>query len=142
MFHKKNILFFPCRLKLSPSPSSRVTVSRASSSRSVRTTRGKRKRVDVEESEASSSVSISHSASATGNVCIEEIDVDGKFIRLKNTSEQVKKQTHFFFQQGFANWWAVLPCNNSSAFIWILQSSWNKNFPPPLRKFIKKYKLK
>ncbi|XP_074023029.1 lamin-B1 [Numenius arquata] len=76
------------RLKLSPSPSSRVTVSRASSSRSVRTTRGKRKRVDVEESEASSSVSISHSASATGNVSIEEIDVDGKFIRLKNTSEQ------------------------------------------------------
>ncbi|KAM9137749.1 lamin-B1 [Pangshura tecta] len=76
------------RLKLSPSPSSRVTVSRASSSRSMRTTRGKRKRIDVEESEASSSVSISHSASATGNVCIEEIDVDGKFIRLKNTSEQ------------------------------------------------------
>ncbi|XP_010221228.1 PREDICTED: lamin-B1 [Tinamus guttatus] len=76
------------RLKLSPTPSSRVTVSRASSSRSVRTTRGKRKRIHVEESEASSSVSISHSASATGNVCIEEIDVDGKFIRLKNTSEQ------------------------------------------------------
>lgn len=46
----------------------------------------------MEESEASSSVSISHSASATGNVCIEEIDVDGKFIRLKNMSEQVKQQ--------------------------------------------------
>ncbi|KAI1905141.1 hypothetical protein AGOR_G00013080 [Albula goreensis] len=76
------------RLKLSPSPSSRVTVSRASSSRSVRTTRGKRKRMDVEESEASSSVSIAHSASATGNVCIHELDVDGKFIRLHNTSEQ------------------------------------------------------
>ncbi|KFQ83755.1 Lamin-B1, partial [Phoenicopterus ruber ruber] len=76
------------RLKLSPSPSSRVTVSQASSSRSVRTARGKRKRIDVEESEASSSVSIFHSASATGNVSIEEIDVDGKFIRLKNTSEQ------------------------------------------------------
>ncbi|NWR93447.1 LMNB1 protein, partial [Furnarius figulus] len=76
------------RLKLTPSPSSRVTVSRASSSRSVRTTGGKRRRIDVEESEASSSVTISHSASATGNVSIEEIDVDGKFIRLKNTSEQ------------------------------------------------------
>ncbi|XP_028661053.2 lamin-B1 [Erpetoichthys calabaricus] len=77
------------RLKLSPSPSSRVTVSRASSSRSVRTTRGKRKRVDVEESEASSSsVRISHSASATGNICIEEIDIDGKYISLQNTSEQ------------------------------------------------------
>ncbi|XP_027738777.1 lamin-B1 [Empidonax traillii] len=76
------------RLKLTPSPSSRVTVSRASSSRSVRTAGGKRKRIDVEESEASSSVTISHSASATGNVSIEEIDVDGKFIRLKNTSDQ------------------------------------------------------
>ncbi|NWS47015.1 LMNB1 protein, partial [Probosciger aterrimus] len=77
------------RLQLSASPSSRVTVSRASSSRSVRTTRGKRKRIDVEESEASSSVSISHSASATGNVSIEEIDIDGKFIRLKNNSRQI-----------------------------------------------------
>ncbi|KAM4707724.1 lamin-B1 [Discoglossus pictus] len=76
------------RLKLSPSPSSRVTVSRASSSRSVRTTRGKRKRVDVEESEASSSMSIAHSASATGNLSIDELDVDGKFVRLKNNSEQ------------------------------------------------------
>ncbi|KAJ8338665.1 hypothetical protein SKAU_G00354510 [Synaphobranchus kaupii] len=76
------------RLKLSPSPSSRVTVSRASSSRSVRTTRAKRKRVDVEESEASSSVSIAHSASATGNVCVHELDVDGKFICLQNASDQ------------------------------------------------------
>ncbi|XP_047660582.1 lamin-B1 isoform X3 [Tachysurus fulvidraco] len=80
------------RLKLSPSPSSRVTVSRASSSRSVRTTRGKRKRVDVEESEASSSVSIAHSASATGNVSIDELDVDGKFIRLHNNSDQGEPQ--------------------------------------------------
>lgn len=95
MFHRAFCFLY--RLKLSPSPSSRVTVSRASSSRSVRTTRGKRKRVDVEESEASSSVSISHSASATGNICIEEIDVDGKFIRLKNTSEQVKNNTPNFF---------------------------------------------
>ncbi|XP_068191723.1 lamin-B1 [Antennarius striatus] len=74
------------RLNLSPSPSSRVTVSRASSSsHSLRTTQGKRKRVDVEEEEASSSVSIAHSASATGPVCIDEIDNDGKFIRLHNS---------------------------------------------------------
>ncbi|KAM6990951.1 lamin-B1 [Passerculus sandwichensis] len=76
------------RLNLSPGPSSRVTVSRASSTRSVRTAGRKRRRIAVEESEASSSMSISHSAFATGNVSIEEIDVDGKFIRLKNTSEQ------------------------------------------------------
>ncbi|NXC17125.1 LMNB1 protein, partial [Corythaeola cristata] len=76
------------RLRLSPGPSSEVRVSRASSSCDVRTVRMKRKRTDVEEAEPSSSVTISHSASATGNVSIEEIDVDGKFIRLKNTSEQ------------------------------------------------------
>ncbi|XP_072310139.1 lamin-B1 isoform X1 [Eucyclogobius newberryi] len=77
------------RLKLSPSPTARVTVSRASSSsRSVHTTQGKRKRVDVEEQEASSSVSISHSASATGPVFIEEIDTDGKFICLSNSSNE------------------------------------------------------
>lgn len=77
------------RLQLSPSPSSRVTVSRASSSsRSVRTARGKRKRVDVEEREASSSVSIAHSASATGPVSVDELDTDGKFIRLHNTGEE------------------------------------------------------
>ncbi|XP_069562512.1 lamin-B1 [Brachyistius frenatus] len=74
------------RLKLSPSPSSRVTVSRASSSsHSVRTTQGKRKRVDVEEREASSSVSIAHSASATGSICIDEIDTDGKFMCFYNS---------------------------------------------------------
>ncbi|XP_057176482.1 lamin-B1 [Triplophysa rosa] len=83
------------RLKLSPSPSSRVTVSRASSSRSLRTTRGKRKRVDVEESEASSSVSIAHSASSSGSVCIDELDVDGKFIRLHNTSDQDQPMAGF-----------------------------------------------
>ncbi|XP_049908764.1 lamin-B1 isoform X1 [Epinephelus moara] len=77
------------RLKLSPSPSSRVTLSRASSSsRSVRTTQGKRKRVDVEEQEASSSVSIAHSASATGPICIDEIDTDGKFICLLNNGDE------------------------------------------------------
>ncbi|XP_022067262.1 lamin-B1 [Acanthochromis polyacanthus] len=77
------------RLNLSPSPSSRVTVSRASSSsRSVRTTQGKRKRVDVEEQEASSSVSIAHSASATGPICIDEIDTDGKFICLHNSGDE------------------------------------------------------
>lgn len=50
--------------------------------------------MDVEESEASSSVSIAHSASATGNICIDELDVDGKFIRLHNSSEQVRPQAH------------------------------------------------
>ncbi|XP_051499323.1 lamin-B1 [Apus apus] len=93
------------RLQLSGSPSSRVTVSQASSSHSVRTTRGKRRRLDVEESEASSSVSISHLASTTGNVSIEEIDVDGKFIQLKNTSKQ---------DQPMGGWEMIRKIGNSS----------------------------
>ncbi|XP_072715889.1 lamin-B1 [Ciconia boyciana] len=94
------------RLKLSPIPSSRVTFSQASSSRSMHTTRRKRRRIDVEESEASSSVRISHSASATGNVSIEEIDVDGKFIRLKNTSGQ---------DQPMGGWEMIRKIGNTSA---------------------------
>ncbi|XP_034458682.1 lamin-B1 [Hippoglossus hippoglossus] len=84
------------RLQLSPSPSSRVTVSRASSSsRSVQTSRGKRKRVDVEEQEASSSVSIAHSASATGSICIDEIDTDGKFICLQHSGDEDQAMVGF-----------------------------------------------
>ncbi|XP_075383372.1 lamin-B1 [Mycteria americana] len=94
------------RLKLSPIPSSRVTLSQASSSHSMHTTRRKRRRIDVEESEASSSVRISHSASATGNVSIEEIDVDGKFIRLKNTSGQ---------DQPMGGWEMIRKIGNTSA---------------------------
>lgn len=45
--------------------------------------------MDVEEQEASSSVSISHSASATGPICIDEIDTDGKFICLHNSGDEV-----------------------------------------------------
>ncbi|XP_010295525.1 PREDICTED: lamin-B1-like, partial [Phaethon lepturus] len=71
--------------RLKHSQSSQVAVSM---SRSVHTTSKKRKRIDMDESEASSSISISHSASATGNVSIEQIDIDGKFIILKNTSGQ------------------------------------------------------
>lgn len=45
--------------------------------------------MDVEEQEASSSVSIAHSASATGPICIDEIDTDGKFISLLNSGHEV-----------------------------------------------------
>ncbi|KAJ7421227.1 Lamin-B2 [Willisornis vidua] len=98
------------RLKLSPSPSSRVTVSRATSSSSssstslVRSSRGKRKRIEAEElsgsgtsgigtgsisgSSSSSSFQMSQQASATGSISIEEIDLEGKYVQLKNNSEK------------------------------------------------------
>ncbi|XP_030647024.1 lamin-B2-like isoform X2 [Chanos chanos] len=76
------------RLKLSPSPSSRVTVSRTTaSSSSSRSSRAKRKRVEVEESSAAS-VQISQEAQATGGVSIEEIDLEGKCVTLKNNMDK------------------------------------------------------
>ncbi|KAM7134904.1 lamin-B2 isoform 2-T2 [Macrochelys suwanniensis] len=107
------------RLKLSPSPSSRVTVSKATSSSSststsvVRSSRGKRKRVEAEElsgsgtsgigtgsssgsiSGSSSSFQMSQHASATGGISIEEIDLEGKYVQLKNNSEK---------DQSLGNW--------------------------------------
>ncbi|XP_030396694.1 lamin-B2 isoform X1 [Gopherus evgoodei] len=107
------------RLKLSPSPSSRVTVSKATSSSSststsvVRSSRGKRKRVEAEElsgsgtsgigtgsssgstSGSSSSFQMSQQASATGHISIEEIDLEGKYVQLKNNSEK---------DQSLGNW--------------------------------------
>ncbi|XP_043828998.1 lamin-B2 [Dromiciops gliroides] len=105
------------RLKLSPSPSSRVTVSRATSSSSssstsaIRSSRSKRKRVELEEhsgsgtsgigtgssasSASSSSFQLSQQASATGSISIEEIDLEGKFVQLKNSSDK---------DQSLGNW--------------------------------------
>ncbi|KAI6072156.1 Lamin-B2 [Aix galericulata] len=105
------------RLKLSPSPSSRVTVSRATSSSSsssaslIRSSRGKRKRIEAEElsgsgtsgigtgsisgSSSSSSFQMSQQASATGSISIDEIDLEGKYVQLKNNSEK---------DQSLGNW--------------------------------------
>lgn len=88
------------RLKLSPSPSSRVMVSRttaSSTSASSRSTRAKRKRVELEEaSTAAPKVQISQEAEATGNVSIEEIDLEGKSVTLRNNSDKVQSCTQDF----------------------------------------------
>uniref|UniRef100_A0A671RLK8 Lamin-B2-like n=2 Tax=Sinocyclocheilus anshuiensis TaxID=1608454 RepID=A0A671RLK8_9TELE len=80
------------RLKLSPSPSSRVTVSRttaSSTSMSSRSSRAKRKRVELEKaSTAAPKVQISQEAEATGSVSIEEIDLEGKSVTLRNNSDK------------------------------------------------------
>ncbi|XP_036315527.1 lamin-B2 isoform X1 [Pipistrellus kuhlii] len=101
------------RLKLSPSPSSRVTISRATSSSggSVstmgRSGRGKRRRLETAEplgtgsggissgGGGSSSFHLAQQASATGSVSIEEIDLEGKFVQLKNSSDK---------DQSLGNW--------------------------------------
>ncbi|XP_036898353.1 lamin-B2 isoform X2 [Sturnira hondurensis] len=105
------------RLKLSPSPSSRVTISRATSSSSGssvsmagRSSRSKRRRLEVEEplgtgssgissggggSSSSRSFHLAQQASASGSVSIEEIDLEGKFVQLKNSSDK---------DQSLGNW--------------------------------------
>nr|XP_031545686.1 lamin-B2 [Vicugna pacos] len=101
------------RLQLSPSPS-RITISRAtssSSSSSVSTAgrqgRSKRKRLEVEEplgtgssglgsgSSSSGSFHLAQQASASGSISIEEIDLEGKFVQLKNSSDK---------DQSLGNW--------------------------------------
>ncbi|KAM5238414.1 lamin-B2 [Ctenodactylus gundi] len=103
------------RLKLSPSPASRVTVSRATSSSSAssvstagRVGRGKRRRLEVEETPGSgstgigsgssstgSSLRLAQQASATGSVSIEEVDLEGRFVQLRNSSDK---------DQSLGNW--------------------------------------
>ncbi|XP_076977353.1 lamin-B2 isoform X3 [Tamandua tetradactyla] len=103
------------RLKLSPSPSSRVTISRATSSSSSsvsmagRLGRSKRKRLEADEplgtgssgigtgssAGSTSSFQLSQQASATGSISIEEMDLEGKFVQLKNNSEK---------DQSLGNW--------------------------------------
>jgi len=80
--------------RLQLSPSTKVTVSRTTgSSSSSRSTRSKRKRVElVEEAVAVAAsapkIHVSQEAEATGSITIEEIDLEGKSVTLKNNSEE------------------------------------------------------
>ncbi|XP_059244558.1 lamin-B2 [Mustela nigripes] len=105
------------RLKLTPSPSSRVAVSRATSSSSSssvstagRSGRSKRKRLEAEESpgagssgigtgtgssSSTTSFHLAQQASASGGISIGEIDLEGRFVQLKNSSDK---------DQSLGNW--------------------------------------
>ncbi|XP_036873941.2 lamin-B2 isoform X2 [Manis javanica] len=99
------------RLKLSPSPSSRVTISRAalssggSAQASGRSGRSKRKRVEAEEPSSGPSglgiggsgggFHLAQQTSASGSVGIEEVDPEGRFVQLRNSSEK---------DQSLGNW--------------------------------------
>ncbi|XP_051901652.1 prelamin-A/C-like [Pristis pectinata] len=81
------------RLRLSPSPPPQVSVSRTTTSRSVHTSQvaqTKKRRLDELESEASSgsNTSIAQHATTKGRVLVDAIDLDGKFVRLKNKANE------------------------------------------------------
>nr|XP_013048236.2 lamin-L(III)-like isoform X3 [Anser cygnoides] len=74
------------RLKLSPSPSSRSTATQATS-QERRFLHGKKRKIKAKKREHSPGFKTVQHASSSGNISIEEIDADGKFVRLKNNSD-------------------------------------------------------
>ncbi|XP_067161353.1 lamin-B3-like [Apteryx mantelli] len=77
------------RLKLSPSPSSRGTATQATTSQGRRFLHGKKRKMKESKMRGRSTgfKTVQH-ASSSGNVSIEEIDTEGKFVRLKNNSDE------------------------------------------------------
>uniref|UniRef100_A0A8C9WM34 Lamin A n=1 Tax=Scleropages formosus TaxID=113540 RepID=A0A8C9WM34_SCLFO len=84
------------RLRLSPSPPpTRVTVSRTSASgshsRIVQSSSStKKRRINDTDSETSSM-----QASASGRVTVDEVDLDGKYVRLSNKADQDQPMGHW-----------------------------------------------
>ncbi|KFQ91128.1 Lamin-A, partial [Nipponia nippon] len=76
------------RLRLSPSPSSHKGASRSHMS-----TPGSSKKRKLEDSE--SRTSFSHHARTSGRVGVEEVDLEGRFVRLRNKSNE---------DQAMGNW--------------------------------------
>lgn len=78
-----SLLLLLRRLRLSPSPSSHKGASRSHLS-----TPGSSKKRKLEDSE--SRTSFSHHARTSGRVGVEEVDLEGRFVRLRNKSNEVR----------------------------------------------------
>ncbi|XP_009329180.1 PREDICTED: lamin-L(III)-like [Pygoscelis adeliae] len=76
------------RLKLSPSPSSHSTATQATSQGRRFLHGKKRKMKEAKKRGRSAGFKTVQHASSSGNISIEEIDADGKFVRLKNNSDE------------------------------------------------------
>ncbi|XP_025977136.2 lamin-B3-like isoform X3 [Dromaius novaehollandiae] len=77
------------RLKLSPSPSSHGIATQATTSQGRRFLHGKKRKMKEAKMRGHSTgfKTVQH-ASSSGNISIEEIDTEGKFVRLKNNSDE------------------------------------------------------
>ncbi|NXW48630.1 LAML3 protein, partial [Nyctiprogne leucopyga] len=76
------------RLKLSPSPSSHSTATQGTSQGRRFLYGKKRKMKETRKRRHSAGFKTVQHAVSSGNVSIEEIDADGKFVRLKNNSDE------------------------------------------------------
>ncbi|XP_077647265.1 lamin isoform X2 [Urocitellus parryii] len=83
------------RLRLSPSPTSQRTRGRASSHSSQTQGAGSATKKRKLESTAESRSSFSQHARTSGRVAVEEVDEEGKFVRLRNKSNE---------DQSMGNW--------------------------------------
>ncbi|XP_077181381.1 lamin isoform X2 [Paroedura picta] len=79
------------RLRLSPSPSSQKSGARTRISHSSMQSSSKKRKLEDGESRTS----FSHHARTSGRVAVEEVDLDGKFVRLRNKSNE---------DQSLGNW--------------------------------------
>ncbi|XP_063802896.1 lamin isoform X2 [Pseudophryne corroboree] len=80
------------RLRLSPSPTGQKRSSRTAHSGSNVTSSSKKRRLEEGERKTTS---YSQHARTSGKVAVEEVDLDGKFVRLKNKSSE---------DQSLGNW--------------------------------------
>ncbi|NWJ10633.1 LAML3 protein, partial [Crypturellus undulatus] len=76
------------RLKLSPRLSSPGTASQAATSQGRRLLHGRKRKLRTKMRGYSTAFKTVQHASSSGNVSIEEIDTEGKFVRLKNNSDE------------------------------------------------------
>lgn len=88
LFFSIQMLFFSLRLHLSPSPSQRTAIPRTQEHTS-RKLRGK-KRKHEGASGSSPAYKMSSRSTEQGSVSVAEVDMDGKYVRLKNNSETAR----------------------------------------------------
>ncbi|NXD61561.1 LAML3 protein, partial [Eolophus roseicapillus] len=75
------------RLKLSPSLSSH-TIATPATSQGRQLPHGKKRKIKARKRAHSTGFKTVQHASSSGNISIEEIDADGKFVRLRNNSDE------------------------------------------------------
>lgn len=90
------------RLRLSPSPTSQRSRGRASSHSSQ--TQGGSSVTKKRKLETESRSSFSQHARTSGRVAVEEVDEDGKFVRLRNKSNEVGGRPRPVAGPGSCDW--------------------------------------
>lgn len=94
------------RLQLSPSPSQRTTVARTHEHSGRKLGGKKRKHEGVQGSSPASKMS--SRSTDSGTVSVAEVDINGKYIRLKNHTETVRLRLDSGFVSVLTSWYYEL----------------------------------